>query len=145
MRGKKYKKAKNMQHLIRSVAFICAVCFIVVSVLSAALLMTHAGHEHELINRGSRCQRTLMPECRCENSIMQAQMQIQVFQHNELHNDCFVCTFAHKTINQVRQILIVTGNIANVDVSLFALMVLSLLIMLSGVYTPVKLKTKIIN
>ena len=134
-------KSKNKHHM-KVIAFICAICFIVVFMLSAFILIAHSLHNHESANM---CRRTSMPECKCENPIPQVRPMLTMNQYKHPHIDCSICAFVHKTINQIRQLIAANTGIAQLDIDLIVFAALGISMLLSGTNTPVELKTRTNN
>jgi len=125
----------------KAVALVCAVCF-VAFLLFASL---HADHSADANESAGVCQRTSMSVCKCDASVASLQVKNQIHEHNNVHVDCFVCTFIHKTVNQGRQFLTSVSSIAFADVILFTLTALFLLSIVVKMSTPIELKTRTNN
>jgi len=140
---KKFDMSKKRQAMM-IIAIICVVCFVVVFLVSAIHFSSHTG----LANISARsCQRTLMPECRCDSAGAPVRVQIQSLTqahvHGGSHVDCFVCVIIHKTVEQIRQLSV--SEILISDLGLLILTGLCFMFITSGVSTPVKLKTRTNN
>jgi len=131
------------------IAIICGVCFVAVFLVSAIHFGGHAGHANLSVKS---CQRTLMPECRCDSAgtpvapvriQIQSLTQTQTHVHSGSHVDCFVCVIVQKTVEQVRQLSVAEIMIS--DLGLLILTGLCFMFIISGVSTPVKLKTRTNN
>jgi len=104
--------------------------------------MVHSTHD---FNSASMCQRTAMPECKCENSISQAQPTVFISEHKHTHLDCSICALIQKTIDLIRQILGAVVGIAQININVLIVGMLSIFILIAGIGTPVKLKTRTNN
>jgi len=124
------------------VALVCAVCFIAVFLFSAIHFADHSGDAGQSANT---CQRTQMPECKCEAGITQMRAQIQTHAHNELHIDCFVCVLVQKSVDKTKQLIIASTDILLADPGLLIFAGFCFLFLFAGYYTPVKLKTRTNN
>ena len=131
-----------MKRFKRTVALTCAFCFFAVFLLSSTLLIVHATHDHEPV---TICQRTLLPECKCENPLAPVQPLTQANEDSGSHMECTVCLAINKTSDQIRQQFIVVNGTVHTDLSLLITTMFGLLIALSGTGTPVMLKTRINN
>jgi len=124
------------------IALICVVCFVVLLV-SAIHINTHATHAGNAGISANPCQRTLLPECKCESAIAPIPVQVQTHEHNGSHVDCFICIIVQKTVDQIRHISI--AEIPASDLTLLVMTGLCFMFILAGVSTPVKLKTRTNN
>jgi hypothetical protein len=141
---KKKFDMSNKRQVMMIIAIICVVCFVVVFLVSAIHFGSHSGHAN--ISARS-CQRTLMPECRCDSAGTPVRIpipaQTQSHMHSGSHVDCFVCVIVQKTVEQVRQLSVAEIMIS--DLGLLILTGLCFMFIISGVSTPVKLKTRTNN
>ena len=145
-RKKKFDMSKKRQ-IMMIIAIVCVVCFVAVFLVSAIHFNSHSGHAS--ISARS-CQRTLMPECRCDPAVtpvapvrIQVQSQTQAHVHNGSHVDCFVCVIVQKTVDQIRQL-----SVAEILISDLGMLILAgscFMFIITGVSTPVKLKTRTNN
>jgi hypothetical protein len=143
----------HKRRIRRSVAIVGVVCFAVVAVFSATLLMVLAGHEHEGF---AGCPRTLNPQCACESdagpaaspamAIALAGARPHIFNGtNETKADCLACVLMQKVVDPLRQTVFAAGAAALADAGLFASAALCILFLLTASPSPVELKTKITN
>jgi len=131
------------QQIKMIIAIICVVCFVAVFLVSTIHFSTHTGHA--TISTRS-CQRTLMPECRCDSAatpVAPVRIQIPAHVHSESHGDCFICAIVQKTFEQIRQLSMT--EIPVFDIGLLILTGLFFMFVLTGVSTPVTLKTRTNN
>ena len=139
MRSAQHNKT-NKKHRIRGVAaFVCAVCFIAVFIFSAVTFATHSEHKNEAV---SGCQQTLLHDCENESTLAKIPVSLQIHKNYESHTDCLACAFIHKTINQLRQAGLTITEVFSADVSLLLLAALCIIVYLSNISSPIKLKTK---
>ena len=136
----------------RTVALVCAVCFIAVFLLSAALFVAHSANETAVV-----CQRTLGPECKCESggALAQAQTQIRpdarasagASTRTQSHNSvgCLTCAMVLKTFEHLRHLNVAVSTITSADTGMLALAALCLLSLIPLLSTPIKLKIRIDN
>jgi len=143
MRGAWRNKRINKHKAIRLISLVCVACFVAVFILFASLSFSHGEHAVESV---SGCQRTLMPECNCENAVAaRAPIHIKSHEHTDAHFDCLVCTFIQKTVSQLRQLTAMIVGAASVDAVSFLSAALCLCILFATIGTPVKLKTQLNN
>jgi len=141
----KMKTEVNFKHCVkRVIALLCVACFVFVFLFSAVHFVSYNRNAGEI---AGGCQRTLMPECRCETGITQLRMQIQArsHMHNDSHIDCFVCVIVSKIVDQTRQFNIIIAEILLSDISLLVLIGSCLIFIPAGFSTPVELKTRTNN
>jgi len=131
------------QKIMMIIAIVCIVSFAVVFLVSAIHFNAHKTHTGNAGISSGPCQRTLMPECRCDPVVAPVSIQIKTHAHNESHIDCYVCVIVQKTVDQTR--LLGVAEILVSDTGLLILTGIGLLFILTGVPTPVKLKTRTNN
>jgi len=142
MRIKRKKSINIRQHIKKITALICLLCFIAVFLVSAIHFTANAGFAGQA---ASPCQRTLMPECRCETGITQLRLTVQTHVHNDSHVDCFICVIVHKIVDQTRQMSTAAVDIILSNTGIMAFTGSLILFMLAVFYTPVELKTRTNN
>ena len=139
MQGKQHVKSNNKRHIKRIVALTCAICFFAIFILFTSLHINSADHEAETI---VACQRTQMPECKCENPPpLRISQIVTTHEHNEKHIECQVCAFIHKTISQLRLLVTIIGLSLTNSAFLIPAALFSLLAF-AGFKTPIRLKIK---
>jgi len=139
MQGSQQNRKDIKQRIIRIVAIVCVACFVAVFIFSAATFASHSSHDSEAI---AGCQRTLMPECKCESTVAQILIPVQTHEYHESHSDCLACAFIHKTVNQLRHLGAVASELFCSNAGLLLLTALFLIIPCTGTCTPIRLKTK---
>jgi hypothetical protein len=140
---------KRKRRLKKSLAPVCVVC-VIVSVLSASLVIAFAGHEHEAL---VGCTRTNNPLHICENDPARAQPQarantqtgMQSQTQNEAKSGCLACVLIQKVVNPLRQTGFAVSSATLADIGMFALLALCIFSLVSAAPSPVELKTKITN
>jgi len=142
MTGKRKNDIRSKRLVKKIIALVCVACFVFVFLFSAIHFTALAGNTGQ---NATACQRTLMPECKCEIGITQMRVQIQPHTHNETHIDCFVCVIVQKTVEQTRNICTAGTEIILSDLSPLILAGSCFLLMVAGSSTPVKLKTRTNN
>jgi len=144
MKKKTDNKKKIYKQLTKIIAIVCVVGFAVVFLFSAIHFTAYSDSSG---SNASPCQRTLMPECRCESGATRllSQPQLQSHVHNGAHTDCFVCVIIHKTVSQTRQLTAAVADIIHNDISFVLFAGLFVLLIAIGLSSPVKLKTRTNN
>ena len=134
----------------RTVALVCAVCFITVFLLITTLHLNHSSHEN-----ATGCPRTFEPVCKCENDIGFAQFRVKFLAieqsiaqsgyNSGAEAGCITCALINKTVFQLRQQLFAVSTLAIADVVMFALLALCFMLSLFSVPAPTELRVKMSN
>jgi len=131
---------RRKRHLKIIIAIICVVCFAAAFIVSAIHYNIQTGNSSSSV---ISCQRTLMPECKCDSTFAPIRIQLQNHLHNGSHVDCFVCVIVQKCVNQIKQSSAAEALIFDLD--LLILTGICFMLITAGVQTPVKLKTRTNN
>jgi len=152
MFGNSIINTNHFQRLLKSVAVVGVVFFVIVSLLSTTFVVALAEHDHDDNEYISDCPATRNPVCLCENADAQIQevlleiagIDIHEHDHNAVKTNCMACAFIQKIINPIRQVCFLVCYPLHTNDFLDACSVLDVSSLL-GFITPVELRTKMSN